>query len=86
MSKGKGKKEEVANAWTDSELEELWCGATLQRYKGLGEMNVDQIFGGNHHEPRNPTLIRVTIDDLAACWTPQSLYDKAAPRRQWFRR
>ena len=41
MSKGKGKKEEVAYAWTDSELEELrrtfGRGATLQRYKGLGK-------------------------------------------------
>lgn len=43
MSKGKGKKEEVAYAWTDSELEELrrtlpWRNPpTLQR---VGEMNV----------------------------------------------
>ena len=56
MSKGKGKKEEVAYAWTDSELEELrrtfGRGATLQRYKGLGGNECGSALG-NHHESRN---------------------------------
>ena len=86
--KGKGKKEEVAYAWTDSELEELrrtfGRGATLQRYKGLGEMNADQLWETTMN-PETRTLIRVTIDDLARAERRVSVLmgDKAAPRRQW---
>ncbi|MDU0881034.1 MAG: DNA topoisomerase IV subunit B [Streptococcus salivarius] len=88
MSKGKGKKEEVAYAWTDGELEELrkqfGKGATLQRYKGLGEMNADQLWETTM-DPETRTLIRVTIDDLARAERRVSVLmgDKAAPRRQW---
>ena len=88
MSKGKGKKEEVAYAWTDNELEDLrrtfGRGATLQRYKGLGEMNADQLWETTMN-PETRTLIRVTIDDLARAERRVSVLmgDKAAPRRQW---
>ena len=91
MSKGKGKKEEVAYAWTDNELEDLrrtfGRGATLQRYKGLGEMNADQLWETTMN-PETRTLIRVTIDDLARAERRVSVLmgDKAAPRRQWIRK
>ena len=85
MSKGKGKKEEVAYAWTDGELEELrkqfGKGATLQRYKGLGEMNADQLWETTMN-PETRTLIRVTIEDLAradvvsmSLWETRSNHD-----------
>ena len=88
MSKGKGKKEEVAYAWTDGELEELrkqfGKGATLQRYKGLGEMNADQLWETTMN-PKTRTLIRVTIEDLARAERRVNVLmgDKVEPRRKW---
>ena len=88
MSKGKGKKEEVAYAWTDGELEELrkqfGKGATLQRYKGLGEMNADQLWETTMN-PETRTLIRVTIEDLARAERRVNILmgDKVEPRRKW---
>lgn len=88
MSKGKGKKEVVEYAWSDGELEELrqkfGKGSLLQRYKGLGEMNADQLWETTMN-PKTRTLIKVTIDDLARAERRVSVLmgDKAAPRRQW---
>ena len=82
------KKEVVEYAWTDGELEELrqkfGRGAILQRYKGLGEMNADQLWETTM-DPETRTLIRVTIDDLARAERRVSVLmgDKPAPRRQW---
>lgn len=88
MSKGKGKKEIVEYAWTDIELEELrqkfGKGTLLQRYKGLGEMNADQLWETTMN-PETRTLIRVTIEDLARAERRVNVLmgDKVPPRRQW---
>ncbi|MGT2665983.1 DNA topoisomerase IV subunit B [Streptococcus rifensis] len=88
MSKGKGKNEQIAYAWSDGELEDLrqqfGKGSLLQRYKGLGEMNADQLWETTMN-PESRTLIRVTIDDLARAERRVSVLmgDKPAPRRQW---
>ncbi|CZT39432.1 DNA topoisomerase IV subunit B [Streptococcus agalactiae] len=88
MSKGKGKKEIVEYAWTDIELEELrqkfGKGSLLQRYKGLGEMNADQLWETTMN-PETRTLIRVTIEDLARAERRVNILmgDKVPPRRQW---
>lgn len=88
MSKGKGKKEIVEYAWTDIELEELrqkfGKGSLLQRYKGLGEMNADQLWETTMN-PETRTLIRVKIEDLARAERRVNVLmgDKVPPRRQW---
>lgn len=88
MSQGKGKKEKIAYAWTDAELEKLrqdfGKGATLQRYKGLGEMNAEQLWETTMN-PETRTLIQVTIDDAAQAEKRVSILmgDKVEPRRKW---
>lgn len=88
MSKGKGKTEKIAYAWSDGELEDLrkdfGKGFILQRYKGLGEMNADQLWETTMN-PETRTLIRVTIEDLARAEHRVSVLmgDKVEPRRKW---
>ena len=88
MSKGKGKSEVVEYAWTDGELDDLrrkfGKGAMLQRYKGLGEMNADQLWETTMN-PETRTLIRVTIEDLARAERRVNVLmgDKVEPRRKW---
>ncbi|HFU4562133.1 TPA: DNA topoisomerase IV subunit B [Streptococcus suis] len=88
MSKGKGKTEKIAYAWSDGELEDLrkdfGKGFILQRYKGLGEMNAEQLWETTMN-PETRTLIRVTIEDLARAERRVSVLmgDKVEPRRKW---
>ncbi|QHW37288.1 DNA topoisomerase IV subunit B [Staphylococcus ursi] len=88
LEKGKGKNKKIAYAWTDEELEklqrEMGKGFVLQRYKGLGEMNPDQLWETTMN-PETRTLIRVQIDDEVRSSQRVStlMGDKVAPRREW---
>lgn len=91
LEKGKGKNKQVSYAWTDEELEklqqEMGKGFILQRYKGLGEMNPDQLWETTMN-PETRTLIRVQIDDEVRSSKRVStlMGDKVAPRRDWIER
>ena len=88
VSKGTGKKQVVEYAWTEKELEEkikkVGKGYLLQRYKGLGEMNADQLWETTMN-PESRTLIRVVIDDKAQAERRVStlMGNKVEPRRKW---
>ena len=91
VSKGTGKKQVVEYAWTEKELEEktklVGKGYLLQRYKGLGEMNADQLWETTMN-PDTRTLIRVVIDDKAQAERRVStlMGNKVEPRRKWIER
>ena len=75
-------------AWTDAQLkaavQDLGAHYSLQRFKGLGEMNSDQLWETTMN-PATRTLVRVRIDDaaLAERRVTTLMGDKVAPRRKW---
>ncbi|MBM7619147.1 topoisomerase-4 subunit B [Bacillus tianshenii] len=88
VSKGTGKKEVLEYAWSDEELQgaiqKIGRGYVIQRYKGLGEMNADQLWETTMN-PETRTLIRVRIDDAARAERRVTtlMGDKVEPRRKW---
>lgn len=88
VSKGTGKKEIIEYAWNDDELQgaikKVGRGYMIQRYKGLGEMNADQLWDTTMN-PETRTLIRVKIDDAARAERRITtlMGDKVDPRRKW---
>ncbi len=77
----------VTYAYDDEELARITKGMkgyTLQRYKGLGEMNPEQLWETTLN-PENRSLVRVTIEDAAYVEHLVTLLmgDKVAPRREY---
>lgn len=75
-------------AYTEEELEKakkkIGKGALIQRYKGLGEMNPDQLWDTTLN-PETRTLLQVTIEDAAKAERMISLLmgDVVEPRKKY---
>ena len=88
LQRGRGAKTNIMYAWTNEELTKLTKkmgkGAQLQRFKGLGEMNADQLWETTMN-PETRTLIQVRIEDaeLAERRVTTLMGNKVEPRREW---
>jgi len=84
LSKGK----EFEYCWDEFQLKEaqkkLGKGSTIQRYKGLGEMNADQLWETTM-SPENRVLTNVKLEDtvLADKLFTKLMGDNAEVRKQW---
>ena len=78
----------VYYAWTDEERKEIISKNKLkletQRYKGLGEMNADQLWETTM-DPKTRSLVKVNITDVLLAEKRVSILmgDKVEPRKEW---
>ncbi len=78
----------IEYAYDDTELtlkvKQIGKGYSVQRYKGLGEMNPEQLWDTTMN-PRNRAIVRVSIDDAAEAEKLITILmgDKVDPRRQY---
>jgi len=78
----------IQYAYDDNELRKLTKGSTkgyqLQRYKGLGEMNPEQLWATTM-DPAQRKLVQVTIEDAAQAERLVTILmgDKVDPRREY---
>ena len=75
-------------AWTDEERKQIIEKSKLkletQRYKGLGEMNADQLWETTM-DPEKRSLVKVNINDVALAEKRVRILmgDKVEPRKEW---
>ena len=84
VSKGKKSQYAFSDEQRDQIVEELGGQCDIQRYKGLGEMDPEQLWETTMN-PAHRTLVRVTIDDAAEAERLVTVLmgDKVDVRRQY---
>jgi topoisomerase-4 subunit B len=88
ITRKSGKLETIRYAYNDEQLQnylkEFGKNYELQRYKGLGEMNPDQLWETTMN-PDTRTLLQVQIEDAAKAERRVStlMGDKIDPRKRW---